>query len=515
MIARVLLPLPIDHPFDFAVGEDLLGKIAVGKRVVVRFHGREKTGIVHELAEKSDHPGALEPVLSVRPDPAFTAGALAFCLDTAMRYLSPPGPFVNRLLPRTVSTHNERYVRAVGKLDEIAANIQSLSKRAPRQAEALRYLLATGTPCPESDLKRKLKTSASVFKRLLDLRLIEEAPLEPEPRKATLTKSSTIKEGTAKQTLIFSRSRMEEYIRAIEEAQARGESTLMLEPGILIARAMFTKLQRSLAMPISLYHSGLPEGERGRIWNDASRQATHVVVGTRSALFLPFSKLGLVIVDEEQDRSYKQGEMIPHYHARDMVARMTSVEAIFGSAAPSIETFFSAQEGKIQLVHDSTTQTGTNTMIVDIKKEKGTLSAPLLAAIAETLAAKKRALIGVNARGHFQAVLCKKCGRPLRCPHCGANLTYDVHAAQLVCRVCGVTQPRMACPNCGSRSLRFVGIGSERIGDELRERFPSASIAHIDRSSLSSKAALARAEGAIDGEAQIIVATPLAAKGPI
>jgi len=518
VIARVLLSLPIDHPFDFAVGDDLLEKIAGGVRVIVRFHGREKAGIVQSLAEKSDHPGPLEPVLSVQPDPSFTPDTFSFCLETAAHYLSSPGLFVNRLLPRTANTRRERHLQATGKLDEIAMNIESRAVRAPRQAEVLRFLLARPGPCAETDLKEKLHTPNSAINRLLNLGLIEEAQARSTFPQMTSPEGLRAKEATTAgkdHTLLFSRSRIGEYVKAIEETLASGESVLLLAPEILIARGIFADLQRSLSVPVALYHSGVAEGEKGCVWNDILHGRSRVVVGTRSALFLPFSDLGLVIVDEEQDRSYKQDEMTPHYHARDVVATRNDIRAIFGSGAPSIETFYRAQAGEMRLTRHPVVQEGSDATIIDMSKEKGTLSDALLDAIAEALAAGKRVLIGVNARGHFQAVLCKKCGQPLRCPHCGANLTYDVRSAQLVCRVCGIAQPRMTCPNCGGRSLRFVGIGSERIEEEMRVRFPNARIARIDGASLANKTAVTRAEAEIEGAAQIIIGTPLATKGPI
>jgi len=519
VIARVLLPLPVDYPFDFEISDDLEEDISVGRRVVVRFRGKERTGIVQSLSEKSDHPGPLEPVLSVQPDPSFTSGALSFCRDTATHYLSSPGTFVNRLLPRLASTHSERYLQAAGKLDEIAINIESRAKRAPRQAEVLRFLLATRGPCTETNLREKLGTPTNVIDRLLDLGLIEEASARSMFPRMTSSQGAIAMEATTatekEHTLLFSRSRMAEYVQAIEETLAGDESILLLTPEILIARGIFADLRRSLHTPIFLYHSGLAEGEKGRVWNDVRSGRARIVVGTRSALFLPFPKLGLVIVDEEQDRSYKQDEMIPHYHARDVVARRRDIRAIFGSAAPSIETSYRAQLKEIGLLHNPVAPGRSDATIIDMRKEKGTLSDALLDAIAETLAAGKRVLIGVNARGHFQAVLCKKCGQPLRCPHCGANLIYDVRSAQLVCRVCGIAQPRMVCPNCGARSLRFVGIGSERIEEEMRVRFPGTRIARIDGTCLTSKTALTRAEAAIEGAAEIIIGTPLATKGPV
>jgi len=518
VIARVLLSLPIDHPFDFAIDDDLKGQIAVGKRVLVRFRGKERAGIVQLLRDKSEHPGPLEPVLSVQPDPSFTPGALSFCLETAAHYLSSPALFVNRLLPRTASAKRERYLQATGKLDEIAMNIESRSVRAPRQAEVLRFLLARRGPYAETDLKEKLHTPNSVVNRLLNLGLIEETQARSTFPQMTSPEGLRAKEATTAgkdHTLLFSRSRIGEYVKAIEEALASGESVLLLAPEILIARGIFADLQRSLSVPVALYHSGVAEGEKGRVWNDVLHGRSRVVVGTRSALFLPFSHIGLVIVDEEQDRSYKQDEMIPHYHARDVAAWRSDIRAIFGSAAPSIETFYRAQAGEMRLIRKPVAQEDSDATIIDIRKEKGTLSDALLDAIAETLTAGKRVLIGVNARGQFQAVLCKKCGQPIRCPHCGANLTYDVRSAQLVCRVCGIAQPRMTCPNCGGRSLRFVGIGSERIEEEMRVRFPNARIARIDGASLANKTAVTRAEAAIEGAAQIIIGTPLATKGPV
>ncbi|NIA10853.1 MAG: hypothetical protein GWP10_14280, partial [Nitrospiraceae bacterium] len=297
-IARVLLSLPIDHPFDFAIGDDLKEAIAVGKRVIVRFHGREKAGIVESLAEKSEHPGPLEPVLSVQPEPSFTPDALSFCLETAAHYLSSPGLFVNRLLPRTANTHRERYLQATGKLDEIATNIESRSVRAPRQAEVLRFLLARRGPCAETDLREKLHTPNSVINRLVDLGLIEEVPARSTFPQMTSPEGVRAMEATTAgkdHTLLFSRSRMGEYVKAIEETLASGESVLLLAPEILIARGILVNLQRSLSVPVALYHSGVAEGDKGRVWNDVARGEARIVVGTRSATFLPFSQLGLVI----------------------------------------------------------------------------------------------------------------------------------------------------------------------------------------------------------------------------
>jgi len=240
-----------------------------------------------------------------------------------------------------------------------------------------------------------------------------------------------------------------------------------------------------------------------------------LIVGTRSALFLPLDDLGLLIVDEEQDRSYKQDEMIPHYHARTVAAaRGEGAFLLFGSAAPSLETSHAAERGAITLIRPPVSPKEREVKIVSMNKEKELFSAELLAAIARTLKQGKRVLLAVNRRGSFQAILCKQCGQPLRCPHCGGNLTYGVRSAQLVCRICGTAQSRMVCPHCGSRALRFVGVGSARVEGEMKERFPSARVVRIDMDTLRTREQEHVAERALRGEGEILVATPMVAKGP-
>lgn len=514
MIARVLLPLPVEHTFDFEVGDSLLEKLSIGTRVTVRFRGKDKTGIIQSLEEGSNYAGPLEPVLRVNKGPSYDPSTLSFCLDTAKYYLSPPGPFVNRLLPHTVTTRRERHVQLTGSLPYITSKIEALSRRAPRQSEVLSFLLSTQHGASEQTLRKRLKISTSVIDRLIELGLIKEtreAPSLPDPATTqdlpTLTQDPVLQEDT----LLMSHDRISYYVEALKYTISIKRSALILLPEILLARKMSSGLARLLGVETTLYHSGLPEGERGRIWQLVKGNPC-VVVGTRSSLFLPFTDLGLVIVDQEHDRSYKQDEMTPYFNARDVVKRKGGHRVILGSPSPSVESFHQSRQGKIKLVRKPALQ--TDVMLVDMRKEKAPLSNVLIEGIAETIASGKRVLLGVNARGHFQAVLCKECGKPLVCPNCGANLTYDVRSSQLVCRVCGVAQPRMACPNCGSRSLRFVGIGSQRLEEEMNARFPGMQIARIDRSSLSNKASLAEAELAIEEKAQIIIGTPLATKGP-
>jgi primosomal protein N' (replication factor Y) len=195
-------------------------------------------------------------------------------------------------------------------------------------------------------------------------------------------------------------------------------------------------------------------------------------------------------------------------------ARGEGAFLLFGSVSPSLETFHAAERGAITLIRPPISPKEQEVRIVSMNKEKEPLSAELLAAIARTLKQGKRVLLAVNRRGSFQAILCKQCGQPLRCPHCGGNLTYGVRSAQLICRICGTAQSRMVCPHCGSRALRFVGVGSARVEGEIKERFPSARVVRIDMDTLRTREQERVAERALRGEGEILVATPMVAKGP-
>jgi len=509
MIARIVLPLPLDRAFDFLVPE--------------RF------GIVTAIEKESEIEGPLEPILAVSTGPSFSRESLDFCSRIASDNLSPPGIFLNRLLPKRVSGVKERFFAPIGAVGDIISHLEGLSRRAPRQAAALRALLVAEGPCSEKTLRDSLGSIRGALDRLVEKGLIEEtSPTgivaqklgDPPPWVEGLLQVSPC----AGQALLFSDARWEGYAHLAKAVLEAGKSVLVLAPEILLVRQLHSYLQGRLERRVELYHSGLPEGERGRIWESAQGAQVHpsqarLIVGTRSALFLPVDDLGLLIVDEEQDRSYKQDEMIPHYHVRTVAAAMVETRAegtflLLGAAAPSLETFHAAERGAITLIRPPISPKEREVRIVSMDREKEPLSAELLAAIARTLEQGKRVLLAVNRRGSFQAILCKKCGQPLRCQHCGGNLTYNVRSAQLVCRTCGTAQSRMVCPHCGSRALRFVGVGSERVESEVKERFPSARVVRIDMDTLRTREQERVAERALREEGEILVATPMVAKGP-
>lgn len=522
LIARILLPLPIDQTFDFFIPKELEKEIALGQRVRVCFRETERWGIVAALVTESEHEGPLEPVLEISKGPSFSPEALFFCAHIAEHYLAPVGLVVNRVLPRRVSARKERFFVLAREMGELISQLELLSRRAPRQAAVLRFLLSSSVPCSERQLREELGEVRGPLQRLVQKGLIRKVDKSClVTREVQLERPSLIVEMVEQlphggRTLLFSRNRWEAYLGLIEATLAASKNTLVLAPEILLARQLHTYLHERLGSTVDLYHSGLPEGERGSVWERARQGKTRLIVGTRSALFVPLTNVGLVIVDEEQDRAYKQDEMLPYYHARFLaLERGKGGFVVLGSFAPSLEAFHAVRSGELKLVRHEESGKGYAVRVVDMRGEKGILSEPLITAIDRTLDAGKRILLGVNRRGYFQATLCKGCGRPLRCAHCGVNLTYHVKRAQLICRLCGKAYTRMVCPHCGSRALRFVGVGSQRLEEEVKNRFSRARVARIDMDTLKAHPQERDVQQVLAEGADILVSTPMIAKGPI
>lgn len=516
MIAHVLLALPVDHGFDFLIPDDLAEKIEVGQRVNVRFTGRERTGIVTALTTESAH-GDLEPVLGISSGPMYSASALTFVQEVARDYLAPPGLVVNRILPHRASTRPPK--RSFCLAVDLTTALAALDRmtRAPRQTAVLRALIAAGEPMPQKKLRAEFGPITRTLARLVELGLVRECTLDQPPRKQDHPSHYGEQSAwvdrlpSAGTVLLYARHRVAGYVRLLLERVPPDGTALILAPEILLASTLHRFLSRYVPARIAIYHSGLPDGERGRIWEEVRTGQIRIVVGTRSSLFLPFPSLPILIVDTEQDRSYKQDEMLPYYHARDVAERRGKL-IILASAAPAVETFYRTTTGDIPLLRVNDAPPA-RVHIVDMKDEPGILSTAVRDAISRARATEGKVLVMVPRRGYFQAVICKQCGRPLRCPRCGVNLVYDVKRAQLVCRVCGHAYPWFSCPHCGSRALRFVGAGVERVETEINSAFPDARTARIDgevirrHPDFDIKHALAHG-------ADIIVGTPMIAKGP-
>jgi len=318
----------------------------------------------------------------------------------------------------------------------------------------------------------------------------------------------------------------EVYLGAIEATLARGKTAMVLVPEIALTLWMSRLVRARFGAGVAVLHSGLPEIERAREWWRVRHGEARVVAGTRSAVFAPLENVGLIIVDEEQESSYKQEET-PRYNGRDVAvyrARLEGAVALLGSATPSIETYHNARAGKYRLVRLTARVANrplAGVRIVDLREEfrarhkAAPVSEALREALAVRLEAGTQAMVLINRRGYSWSLLCRSCGAVVQCENCSIALTYHKSRGRLECHYCGYdARPAKACPKCGGEYMYYVGDGAERVEEYLREKFPQARVARLDRDTVRTKREYQQVLGAFaKGEIDILAGTQMVAKG--
>ncbi len=410
-------------------------------------------------------------------------------------------------------------------------------------------LTATSGPLPLAHLIERANVSRAVIQRLEKAgRLITwEEPITPDedPWDTDFTPPANVLNAEQKQALaeiwrwlvaekfaagllhgVTGSGKTEVYLGAIEAALSRGKSAIVLVPEIALTLWLGRLVRARFGATVAVLHSGLPDIERAREWWRVRNGDARVVVGTRSAVFAPLENLGLIIVDEEQESSYKQEET-PRYNGRDIAvyrARIEGAVALLGSATPSLETYHNARAGKYHLLE--LTQRVANrplaeVRVVDLREDfrrqhKATpVSESLRAAIALRLEEKTQAMILINRRGYSWSMLCRSCGAVVQCENCSIALTYHKSRQRLECHYCGYSiRPPKQCPKCQAEYMYFVGDGAERVEEYLREQFPQARIARLDRDTVRTKREYQQVLGAFaNGEIDVLVGTQMVAKG--
>ena len=318
----------------------------------------------------------------------------------------------------------------------------------------------------------------------------------------------------------------EVYLGAVEATLAREKSALILVPEIALTLWCGRLFRARFGTGVAVLHSALPEVERAREWWRVRRGEARVVVGTRSAVFAPVENLGLIVVDEEQEASYKQEET-PRYHGRDVAvvrAKLEGAVALLGSATPSLESFQNARSGKYHLLQlDSRVENRplAPVEIVDLREDfksahhAGPISSKLSEAITARLAEGTQSLILINRRGYSWFVICRSCGAGVQCENCSISLTYHKQRSRLECHYCGFSRrvPEV-CPKCSSEHVYFFGAGAEQLEEKLREKFAGAKVARLDRDSVRTKRAYQKVLGDFaTGKIDILVGTQMVAKG--
>jgi primosomal protein N' (replication factor Y) len=447
---------------------------------------------------------------------------------------------------RDTRRKSQTIVRWKGFLD----GVQETLKEKEEQVRAL--LEVERGPLPMPQLLKLAQVSRRLVERMLADKLLEswEEPVDPaeDPFDAGYTppahrlneeQESVMKNIRARFELgefgvqllhgVTGSGKTEVYLRCVQETLARGKTAIILVPEIALTlwigrqcRSWFGAKYEGVAV----LHSALSDLERAREWWRVRNGEARVVVGTRSAVFAPLENLGLIIVDEEQENSYKQEET-PRYHGRDVAivrAKSEGALALLGSATPSLETYHHARNGKYDLLTMSSrveNRALASVEIVDLREDfqkthqTGPISAVLHAGIQECLANKTQALVLINRRGYSWSVLCRSCGASVHCLNCSISMTYHKSRNRLECHYCGsLQQVPKRCPKCQSQYVYFFGEGSEHLEERLREEFPGARIARLDRDTARTKRQYQETLGAFAGGAlDILVGTQMLAKG--
>ncbi|MCI2424592.1 primosomal protein N' [Candidatus Acetothermia bacterium] len=533
LIAKVALSIPVHKEFDFIIPDLLQSVATIGKRAKVPLRNRERWGVIIAITEESRVSSDLEALITVADDPSYTVADVEFCRWMSDRYLAPLGIVINRPLPQRVTESVKRYYQSTVGVTEAALVIDKLKRRAPRQAALLQVISTISTSMiSEAELSGQLGEVRRQLIRLREEGLIKEVQPTTQTRESlpilSIDETAAVKQICAKFTqggrvLLHGRDRRGIYHHVVAEAIKRGESALILVPERLLLSQIFHSFRTQWGEIVEIYHGGLSEGERGRIWNRVRSGDCLIIVGTRSAIFLPFTNLRLIIIDEEQDSSYKQQDMLPYYHAREatfMKGEITRKHRqapllLLGSVAPSVETFHATHTEEIELIRlkQQARKSDVEIKVIDLRRVRKSdlcISPQLRQAITATLSHGKKVLLIVNRRGYFPVVLCKECGQSLRCPQCGINLVYHFTTSQLLCHLCSTVYHQMRCSQCHSRALRFLGVGTQRVEAEINRLFPAAATIRIDTDTMRKKK---EQLSFTRRDSDIVIGTPMVAKG--
>ncbi|MDD3326278.1 MAG: primosomal protein N' [Zoogloea sp.] len=534
-IVRVALPVPLPQCFDYTAENIAPGDL--GRCVRVPFGRGEKTGLIVALPDAAELPvERLKPVIAIqREAPALPADWLALVEFAARYYQHPLGEVVAMALPPRLRRADAVAGTEADPLLELsAAGRQALaeSKRESRALALLRSLDADG-PSRRQLLREHHGTAvADALKRgwispgaAADPAQMAGAPTLTDEQQAAL---SQLSEGFGRfqPFLLFGvtgSGKTEVYLRLVQQVIASSGQALILVPEIALTPQLEGRVAgRFPAARVVSLHSALAEGARSQGFVQAMEGRADIVLGTRLSVFTPLPRLGLIVVDEEHDASYKQHEGV-RYSARDLAiwrARQRGVPIVLGSATPSLESWHAAETGRykrVELASRAVAATLPKVRPVDVRREKlqHGLSEHLLRAVEARLQKGEQSLIFLNRRGYAPVLSCPSCGWVSRCPHCTANMVLHLADRRLRCHHCSFEAGiPLACPDCGDQDIQPFGRGTQRLEETLAERFPTARVLRVDRDAARTRSQWdALLEQIGSGEADILVGTQMMAKG--
>jgi primosomal protein N' (replication factor Y) len=466
--ADVVFSLGVTHSFTYEIPEKMLDTLTVGMRVTVPFGRRTMTGFVIALQDKYDGPYELKQIgRIVDKTPIFGERTIALARWLSDYYLCSLGEALSTILP---TGRRESSMPALEFEDDL--NFERIAHLSDEQQAAI----------------------DTILKRDVEMFYLYG---------------------------ITGSGKSEVFLRVAEAVIEMGRSVIYLVPEITLTHQLAQQVANRFSNQVAVLHSALTPSQRLREWKKIQAGEVRMVIGARSAIFAPFDDLGLIIVDEEHEGSYKSGST-PRYHARQVAQHRSLTEGailLMGSATPSLEAYRLMDEGdRLTAIHLRQRVAGGQlpaVEVVDMTGQKTMISRRLRTAIGETLANKRQVILFLNRRGFSYFFHCNSCGYELRCPHCDVGLTYHKRSKTMVCHYCGHhSSPHTVCPSCKSVDVTYSGFGTERVEDEVRTLFADARIERLDTDSAQDKKHLRAVIDAFrDGEIDILLGTQMVAKG--
>ena len=559
---RVLVDRSEGRELDYSLPEALCEQVAIGSRVMIPMRGRRAIGTVIELLDHSEVSG-IKPIESVvEPDASASPALMRLGRWMADYYCAPLSSVMRSILPSTIRGEKivGKKIRMAGLAKKpTAEEISHFLKKAPKQGALLRALAAATDriPVPEllscsgsSDTSLRSLISAGWVdleeKRISSSRSSNSAvlpgkipDLNPDQHRVVEELLDAVAGAGEKKGMIpfllhgvTGSGKTEVYLRLLAKVLESGKSAIVLVPEISLTPQTVERFRSRFdhagggGVGVAVLHSHLTEAERREEWLRLQRGEARIAIGARSAVFAPLENLGLIIVDEEHENTYKQEET-PRYHARDvavMRAKLEGCPVLLGSATPSIESYRNATSGKyrlLELPRRADGQVMPLIRVVDLRlqgkraKSDGGLSAPLQMAITRRLELDQQTILFLNRRGFATSMLCELCGHVCKCPNCSLAMTFHRAAERLACHLCGhstVTPSR--CPECGDPGIRHSGIGTQRVEESIRKSFPKARLARMDADTMTRRGSYEEVLGEFRArQIDILVGTQMIAKG--
>ena len=547
-ILAVAVPLPLRQLYDF-LAPDNAHNVQVGLRVRVPFGARKLVGIVVKIKDHSDYSkNRLKQVLEVLDTkPVFEANLWPVLHWLSRYYLAPIGEVFDAAMPAKlrlgepqVPSNKKSWILTQKGRNSDIDELQ----RAPLQLAIVKRFRTVETMCSD-DFKEDKSSWRQAIKALIARHWLEEIDRPPQlsiPDSSTLGTVEPIKLNDEQLQAVKVLTRLvdqqqfscsllhgvtgsgktEVYFQVMEQVLQRSQQVLILVPEIGLTPQLVERVQQRFNCPLSVLHSGLNHSERHLAWWHAKQGNAQIIIGTRSAIFCSFEDLGLIVVDEEHDSSFKQQDGI-RYQARDVAiyrAQQQGIPIVLGSATPSLESYLNARQGKytsLRLQNRATKAVLPKIELLDTKvlPVNDGLSPPMIDAIAHTLGTGKQVMLFLNRRGYAPVMYCTECGQTAKCHRCDSHLTLHRHDQRMRCHHCGFeSRASELCNSCSTNTMIEVGEGTQRVEEALAIRFPQARVLRIDRDSTRRKGELSKLlNQAKVGDADILLGTQLLTKG--